>query len=172
MLTKEVYENLFGDEVLSIKRMLRQPGEFASNQKISIKINDKLIENIRVVGPLRNYTQVELLQIDADFLNINLFERTSGELSGTQSLILIGPKGEIEVNECAIIANRHIHLSTELSKKLNLNNKQIVKVITEDGKIIDNVYIKTNENFEPELHINKDDAQNLGLENNQEVTIC
>lgn len=169
-LTKEVYVALFGDEPLTIKRNLKQPGEYASNQKINIEANNKQIENIRVVGPLRNYTQVELLEEDAEYLQINAPLRDSGNLKESSDLILKGPKGLTIVKECAIIANRHIHLPKNLQP--NIEDKSIVCVKTKENKIINNVHIKISENYELEFHINKDDAMNFNLQNGEEVEIC
>ena len=86
-LTKEVYDRLFDDE-LTIKTKLNQVGEFASNKTLTIRVGDKKIENVRVVGPLRKYSQVEISKRDARFLGVNPPVRRSGNLEGTPKIIL------------------------------------------------------------------------------------
>ena len=113
-LCKHDLEILFGNDYeLSIKKELVQPGEFASNSLVSIKTEKATIENLRILGPIRNYTQVEISRTDAYKLGINPPARDSGDLEGSAGITIIGPNGSIDLEKGCIIATRHIHLTPE-----------------------------------------------------------
>ncbi len=156
-LTKEVKDKIFGEDFnLEVKRYLSQKGEFASNSKVALKTDKGLIENVRVVGPLRGYTQVEILRSDEEVLGIKTEERNSGEVNNVPGLTIIGPNGEEYVESCVIIQNRHIHMTEEEAKEFNVSNDEIVK-IKKDNTIIDNVHIKVRNDFVLECHLDRDD---------------
>ena len=170
-LTEEDLKILF-DKDLTKKKDLSQIGEFACNETVTLKTNKREITNVRIIGPTRNYTQVEISKTDAYSLGLNPPIRTSGDLEGSETITIIGPMGQI-TKECCIIANRHIHINKELRKQLNLENKDIVsiKIGGIKGGIIDNVYLKEKENFLLELHLDTDDANAFLLKNGDEVEI-
>ena len=143
-LKEEDYKILFGDEPLNKVKDLRQPGQFASDKLVTIKNGDREINHVRVLGPIRNYTQVEISKTDAYTLKLNPPIRTSGDLEGSSPITIIGPKGEIDLKEGCILANRHIHISPEEVKKYNLEGvkKVKVKIDGEKGGILNNVYLK------------------------------
>lgn len=160
-LKKEHLEILFGkDYELEIKNMLVQPGQFASNSTLTIKTEKSEIQNVRVLGPVRNYTQVEISKTDAFKLGLNPPIRDSGDLEGSAPIELIGPNGSIKLEEGCIIANRHIHITPQQVKELGLTGieKVSVELKGEKGGIINNVYLKIDENFALEMHIDTDDA--------------
>ena len=160
-LKKEHLEILFGDDYeLEIKNMLVQPGQFASTSTLTIKTEKSEIQNVRILGPVRNYTQVEISKTDAFKLGINPPIRDSGDLKGSAPIELIGPKGSIKLEEGCIIANRHIHITPKLVEELGLTGveKVSVELKGEKGGIINNVYLKIDENFALEMHIDTDDA--------------
>ncbi len=160
-LKQEHINILFGEDYqLEIKNMLVQPGQFASNSTLTIKTEKSEIPNVRVLGPVRNYTQVEISKTDAFKLGINPPIRDSGNLKGSAPIELIGPKGSIKLEEGCIIANRHIHITPQEVKKLGLEGieKVSVELKGEKGGIINNVYLKIDENFALEMHIDTDDA--------------
>lgn len=160
-LKKEHLEILFGDDYkLEIKNMLVQPGQFASTSTLTIKTEKSEIQNVRILGPVRNYTQVEISKTDAFKLGINPPIRDSGDLKGSAPIELIGPKGSIKLEEGCIIANRHIHITPKLIEELGLAGveKVSVELKGEKGGIINNVYLKIDENFALEMHIDTDDA--------------
>lgn len=160
-LCKKDLETLFGDGFeLSVKKELTQPGEFASNSTLTIKTDKSLIENVRVLGPIRSYTQVEISKTDAYKLGINPPVRDSGDLKGSESVTLIGPCGCVSLTEGCIIATRHIHISPEEVKKLGLENvkKVNVKLNGDKGGMLYNVSLKISENYKFEMHIDTDDA--------------
>ena len=159
-LTKEDLNILFGEDFELEKRNdLTQQGQFASTSLVTLKTQKAEINNVRVLGPVRNYTQVEISRTDAYHLGINPPVRNSGDLSDSSLITIIGPKGSIEVNAC-IIATRHIHLTKEHLKAYNLEGKETVnvKLNGEKGGIITNVYLKVSDEAFFELHLDTDDA--------------
>lgn len=155
------FKKLFGEDYnLEKVKDLTQPGEFSSNAKVTIKTEKSTIENVRVLGPIRNYTQVEISKTDAFKLGINPPVRESGDIIGSEKVTLIGPAGEVELNEGCIIATRHIHLTNEDVLKYNLQGLKYVDVLLEGekGGILKNVSLKVNDNYIFELHIDTDDA--------------
>ena len=171
-LCKTDLEILFGKNYeLNKRNDLSQKGEFASNEKVIIRNNNEEL-SLRVLGPLRNYTQVEISKTDSYKLGLDLLPANSGELDLAKEVLIIGPKGEIK-KKCCIISNRHIHISDIDSKKYGLldGDKVRVKVNTKKGAILDNVYIKVNKNYVFEMHIDTDDANALLLNDGDIVEI-
>ena len=159
-LTRDHLNILFGEGFELEKRNdLTQPGQFASTSVVTIKTQKSEIKNVRVLGPVRDYTQVEISKTDAYSLGLNPPVRNSGDLKDSDLITIIGPKGSIEVNAC-IIATRHIHLSKEHRRVYNLDGKDVVnvKLKGEKGGIITNVYLKESEEAYFELHLDTDDA--------------
>ena len=160
-LKEEHIKVLFGDNYkLEKKNDLNQPGQYSSTSVVTIKTDKSEIENVRVLGPVRNYTQVEISRTDAYKLGINPPVRNSGDLNGSSPITLIGPKGSIDLEFGCIIATRHIHLTREHMKLYNLEGKETVnvKLYGEKGGIITNVYLKVSDEAFFELHLDTDDA--------------
>ncbi|MBP3921178.1 MAG: phosphate propanoyltransferase [Bacilli bacterium] len=160
-LCKRDLEILFGEGFnLEVKKDLVQPGEFASTSVVTIKTDKDCISNVRVLGPVRGYTQVEISKTDAFKLGINPPVRDSGDLDGSEGVTLIGPKGSIDLNKGCIIATRHIHISPSKVKELGLDGIYQVSVQLDGlkGGILSNVSLKINENYAFEMHIDTDDA--------------
>lgn len=172
-LTKDDYYTLFGDEPMNKVKDLRQPGQFASDKFVTIKNGDRQIFNVRVLGPFRNYTQVEISKTDAFTLKVNPPIRTSGDLEGTSPITIVGPKGELNKDKGCILANRHIHISLEEVKKYNLEGvkKVKVKVDGEKGGILNNVYLKIMEPSVLEMHIDTDEGNAFGVKTGDELEI-
>ncbi len=169
-LTEEDYSQIF-DEELTENRKINQPGQFASNQTVTLQNNDKKIENVRIVGPFRKYTQVEISRTDAYALRLNPPVRKSGDLNGAEEITIIGKTGKITRKAC-IIADRHIHITKEEREKLNLTkDKYKVKINGERGGILGEVHISENEKSYYEMHIDSDDANAFNLKQNDEVEI-
>ena len=153
-------EKLFGVSYELTKAAdLTQPGQFKCNETLTIKTNKSEISNVRVLGPTRLYTQVEISKTDAYKLGLNPPVRNSGDLSDSEKIVIVGPKGEIETDGC-IIATRHIHILEEQMSLYNLEGKEKVNVLIpgEKGGIISNVYLKVAPNSFFELHLDTDDA--------------
>ena len=172
-LTKEVLEILFGKGYeLTPKRYLTQKGQYACEETVTLKKGKKVLEHVRIIGPCRKYTQVELLETDNSFFGLDCPVRKSGDLVGSETITIIGPKGEYEAVESTIIADRHIHMSKEDLETFKRHNDEVVKVNVENGVTLDNVHIKSDETCVLEMHINKDESTKLGIETGMEVKIC
>ena len=172
-LTKEDYQTLFGDEPMNKVKDLRQPGQFASDKFVTLKNGDRQITHVRVLGPIRNYTQVEISKTDAYTLKLNPPIRTSGDLEGSSPITLIGPKGELNLNQGCILANRHIHISKEEVKKYKLEGvkKVKVKIDGEKGGILNNVHLKVLEPSLLEMHIDTDEGNAFNVKTGDELEI-
>lgn len=160
-LTKEHLNILFGENFELEKRNdLSQIGQYASTSVVTIKTEKDKIDNVRILGPVRSYTQVEISKTDAYKLGLNPPIRNSGDLKGSCPITIIGPNGSIDLDEGCIIATRHIHILPSQMKMYNLEGKEKVnvKLNGEKGGIITNVYLKVSEDAFFELHIDTDDA--------------
>ena len=160
-LTKEHLEILFGEGYELIKKIdINQPGQFAATDLVTIKTKKSEIDNVRILGPVRQYTQVEISKTDAYKLGLNPPVRDSGDLKGSEPITIIGPKGSIEVKEGCIIANRHIHILPSQVSMYGLEGRKVVsvKIDGEKGGIINNVQLKVSDKAYFELHIDTDDA--------------
>ena len=172
-LTREVVDYLFGkDYELTNKRDLTQKGQFVCEETVNLELNGKVLEHIKIVGPCRNYTQVELLERDNVFFGIKAPIRTSGDLKGSETINIVGPNGVYHAVESTIVADRHIHMSAEDLIKFNCNKGDVVTVEYENGVVLGDVHIKSDETCVLELHMNKDEAEALGIETGMKVHIC
>lgn len=170
-LTKEVYEKLF-DEPLSIKRPLNQIGEYASFQTVTLKTDKDEIENVRIVGPLRNYNQVEITRSDAIKLGLNPPVRESGDVEDSETITLVGPKGTVILENACILAERHVHMNKYKAEELDLKHEDLVKLkVNNDKGGIMEAFIKVSDNGYFEIHIDRDDANAFMLNTGDEVEI-
>ena len=171
-LTMEDYKLLFGDIPLTKRNDLNQPGMYACNEVVIIQGDKSSISNVRVLGPFRDYTQVEVSCTDAYKLGVNPPVRNSGDLKDADVITIIGPKGQI-VRKACIIATRHIHVDKKIRKEHNLEeiDKVSVKIGGEKGAILENVYFKDSDEAFFELHLDMDDANANLLKQNDEVEI-
>ena len=163
-LTKETFEKLFGNSNITVKRYLNQIGQFAADQTVTLENNNKKIEHVRIVGPFRNYNQVELLKSDLDYLQIDEYVRRSGDIKGTPGITIINDNNKVTINEGVIRAQRHIHVNTKDKDKLNLNDNEEVIINN-----LFNAFIKVSDDGYYELHIDKDEALEYNLDTNDEV---
>ena len=173
-VTKEDLETLFGPNFeLEIDHMLTQKPQYASKQKVTIKTDSGEFANVRILGPVRPYTQIEISRTDAFKLKINPPVRDSGDVVGSEGITIIGPKGEVKKEYGCIIANRHIHLTpNDLAKyKLDPNKAYKVRFKGEKGGVLDNVHLKVDENYTFEIHLDTDDANAFLLKDADKVEI-
>lgn len=171
-LTEDDFKKLFNNKELEAVKYLNQPGQFASNLKVTIKTEKSEISGVRVLGPLRDYTQVEISKTDAYKLGLNPPVRESGNLKGSEDITIIGDN-EITLKECTIIATRHIHATKEDLEKYNLDasKKYRVKIYGEKGGIINNVSIKVSDKAFFEMHLDTDDGNGHLLKCGDTATI-
>ncbi len=165
-LTKEAVEALYGAGAeLKVKKMLSQPGQFASdNEKIKV-VGPKGEMMVSVLGPTRPATQVELSYSDARALGLrDVPVRESGDVAGSPGVKLVGPAGEITIDEGVIIAKRHIHFNPEQAAGLGVENGQVVKVLIKSDRttIYDDVVCRVNPNYELAMHIDTDECNAAG----------
>lgn len=164
-LSKEDIETLFGKNYkLTKKRDLSQSNNYVCFETVNLINNDKIIKNVKVVGPERDYSQVEVSLIDAKELGINPPYANSGDLINACKIKVEGTNGNLEKNIC-IMENRHIHMTEEFSKRNNFKNNDIVKVKLKNDKILDNVHIKVTSGDFVELHIDMYDKEKYNIEN-------
>lgn len=156
-LKKDDFIKLFGNIDLEIDKELYQPGQFASKCRVTIKTSKSELNNVRVMGPFRNYTQVEISKTDAYILGLNPPVRTSGDLYDSEVVTLVGPSGSLVTNGC-IIADRHIHITEEDKKKYNLDDSLCVEVGNVKKSILYDVHLKISPESRMEMHIDTDDA--------------
>lgn len=160
-LKKEDFEQLFPNQQLTVFKELNQPGEFASNQTVTAIGPKGAIDRIRILGPFRKQSQIELAITDARKIGLEIPIRLSGDIEGSPGIVLKSERGECILQNGAIIAKRHIHLSTADAKLLGLSQGQIVPVRVK-GKhrniIFEDCAIRIGENFKLEMHIDTDEA--------------
>ena len=172
-VTKEDVKILFGEGyVLSKKADLSQPGQYACNEQVIIKGPKGSIERVRILGPERDKTQVEVSKTDTFSLGINPPVRNSGDLEGAALITIIGPKGEVTKN-AAIIASRHIHATKEDAKKYGFEGKEFVSLVVKGQKpgILENVYVRISDKFSLEVHLDTDDANAFLIKNGDEADL-
>ncbi len=165
-LTREHVDILFGKgHELHPKKQL-MGGQFASEEQVTL-VGTKLraIENVRILGPERKATQVEVAKTDAIRLGINPPVRDSGNVKGSAPITIVGPKGALYLEEGCIVAKRHIHMSPQDAKRFGVKDGQIVKVKfgTERGGVFEEVLIRVHESFTLEMHIDTDEANGLAI---------
>lgn len=160
-LTQEHVEALFGSGYQLTQKKELMGGQFASNEQVTI-VGTKLrvIENVRILGPVRKASQVEISQTDAIKLGVLAPIRESGKIEGSAPITLVGPKGAVYLKEGCIVAKRHIHMAPGDAKKANVADGDIVSVkfSNERGTIFNNVQIRVDESFTLEMHIDTDEA--------------
>ena len=161
-LTDEAVEVLYGKgATLGVKKMLSQPGQFAStNEKIKL-VGPKGEMMLSVLGPTRKANQVELSFTDARALGLkDVPVRESGDVAGTPGIKMVGPAGELEISEGCIIAKRHIHLNPEEAAAFGVENGQVVKVLikSERTTIFDDVVCRVSPSYALAMHIDTDEC--------------
>lgn len=170
-LTEKIYNLLFFTPMTK-RNDLHQIGEFASNQVVTLKTEKAEIKNVRVLGPFRKYNQVEISRTDAKVLGINPPVRRSGNLTNSESITLIGEKGSIILENCCIIAERHVHMNFSDAQKFCVKDGDTVKILVGgDKSCILFAKIKVSDNGFYELHLDFDDANAANLNNGDEVEI-
>lgn len=149
---------------LKVLKPLSQSGEFAAKETVRLAGAKGEIKVVRIVGPVRAQTQVEITLSDAQILGIKPPLRLSGNLKGAAKIKLIGPAGQITA-PAAIVALRHIHINPTQAKKLKLSDGQKIKIKINGarGLILDNVSVRVKANFKLALHLDTDEANAAGL---------
>lgn len=175
-LTREHVDILFGKgyKLTPIKE-LSQPGQFACKEQLTIVgPSMRPIEGVRVLGPERKSSQVEISRTDSFTLKVKPPVRESGDIKGSAPITIIGPKGIVSLSEGCIIANRHIHMSPDDAAKFNVTDGQYIDVDVNSGtrrtRWFD-VQIRVHPQFRLEMHVDTDDANAVGIGNGSTVTV-
>ena len=167
-LQKEHIDILFGEgHELTPTKPLVQPGQFACEEKVDIVGPKSTMKGVRVLGPVRPETQVELSMTDARGLGIAAPVRESGKLDGTPGVKLVGPAGELELEKGVMIALRHVHLSEAQAAEAGVKDKQMVSIRFEGerGLVFDNVLVRSGAAHELEIHLDTDEGNAAGVGN-------
>jgi putative phosphotransacetylase len=165
---------LFGaGHKLTLKKQLKQPGQFASEELVDVVGPKGTLKGMRVLGPVRKESQVELAMTDARVIGLSLPVRESGVLDGSPGVKLIGPAGEVQLSKGAIIALRHIHLSPSEAIEAGVKDKDWVTVKTSGSRplIFEDVLIRSGEAHLREMHVDTDEGNAAGLKNDDLVEI-
>lgn len=159
-VTKETFYRLFGEEILEVEKEIHQPGQFASTKTVTLKTDKAEIKNVRILGPFRPYNQVEISVTEAYQLGLHPPVRMSGDIKGSSPITIVGPKGEVSLEEGCIIADRHIHLLPEQASSYGLEGLEEVDVLLpgEKGGIIHHVQLRVDKLSYFEMHLDTDDA--------------
>ena len=161
-VTKQDLETLFGPgHELTVKKYLSQPGQFASEEQVDVVGPKSVLKRVRILGPIRPETQIELSLTDARSIGVNAPVRESGDVAGSGACKLVGPCGEVEVAQGVIAAKRHIHMTPEDAKEFEVEDKQIVsvKVDTEGRSLIfGDVVVRVSPKFSLAMHIDTDES--------------
>jgi len=165
-LTQEHLEALFGkDYVLTKKKDLSQPGQFACEERVTIVGPKKELKGVSILGPVRKDTQVELSLTDARSIGVAAPVRESGDIAGSAPCKIVGPQGEIEIAQGVIAAKRHIHATTKDAKELGVENGQVVSVkIDTDGRslVFGDVVVRVSDSYALAMHIDTDESNAAG----------
>ena len=165
-VSQNVLEALFGPSYqLTLLRELNQPAEFAARETVMVVGPKRRSFDIRILGPVREKTQIEMSYSDGIHLGLDLPHRLSGDVEGTAAVSLVGPAGVFNLPEGVIRAKRHIHASPEDARRLGVENGQIVSVRTAGNMSVtfNNVVIREAEGLNLEMHIDTDEANAAGL---------
>ncbi|HYH02539.1 MAG TPA: phosphate propanoyltransferase [Bacillota bacterium] len=167
-VTQQDLEVLFGTGYeLKFFKPLSQPGQFASEELVTISGPKGSIAKVRILGPVRPRTQVEISSTDSFVLGIKPPVRDSGALDNSAPITIEGPKGKVELAEGAIIAQRHLHLHTDEAAEMSLKDKDIIAVKFDGPRsvVFNNVLVRVSPNFAKDLHLDTDEANAAGLSN-------
>ena len=174
-VTQEHLEILYGARhQLTVYAPLYQPEAFAANETVTI-VGKRMraIEAVRILGPVRDYSQVEVAQTEAIRLGLNPPIRDSGDLVGAEPITLIGPAGSVYLEEGAICATRHIHMTPNHAEALGIHENELLKVHFRGERALtfENVRPKISEGYALQMHLDTDDSNAAGLKGGEPVEI-
>jgi len=167
-VSRKDLDTLFGEGYeLTPFKDLKQPGQYAAEEKVDVVGPKGTLKNVRILGPVRPETQVELAMTDARIVGVNAPVKESGKLDGTMGIKLVGPEGSVDIDQGAIVALRHVHLSPEQAKEAGVADKQIVSIRFkgERGLVFDNVLVRSGKGHDLEIHLDTDEGNAAGLKN-------
>ena len=161
-VTQQDLETLFGAGYeLHVKKMLSQPGQYASEERVDVVGPKKTLTGVSILGPVRSATQVELSLTDARSIGVTAPIRESGDIAGSGACKLVGPKGEVEIKEGVIAAKRHIHMTPADAAEFGVADKDVVSVkVNTNGRALTfgDVVVRVSEKFALAMHIDTDES--------------
>ncbi|AOT72716.1 phosphate propanoyltransferase [Geosporobacter ferrireducens] len=173
-LSKEDLNTLFGQGYQLTKlKDLKQPGQYAAVETVKVVGKKGSFDNVRILGPVRDLTQLEISFSDGYILGLEPPVRESGKIGGTPSIKIIGPKGEVQKDQGVIAALRHIHVPKDYAIKHDLKDKNFVNVVTEGLRkiVFYNVLVRVSDQYALEMHVDTDEANAGGLKTGNRVKI-
>ncbi|EHG5983346.1 phosphate propanoyltransferase [Escherichia fergusonii] len=169
-LSAQDFAHLFPGQSISVKKALMQPDQYAAEQTLTLVGPKGKLEKVRLLGPLRSASQVEVSRTDARTLGITAPLRMSGDQQGTPGVRLVSPFAELEITSGVIVAQRHIHMSPLDALILNVSHGDKVSVAIKGDErrlIFDNVAVRVSPDMRLEMHIDTDEANAAGADNPQ-----
>lgn len=173
-LTREHAEILFGKGYEFTVNNMLMGGQYAAGETVTIVgLKLRAIENVRILGPVRSKSQVEISATDAIKLGIKAPLRESGDIAGSAPIALVGPQGAVYLQEGCIVAKRHIHMSPADAGAAGVCDRELVSVRVDNdrGTVFHNVLIRVDESFTLEMHIDTDEANAAGIATEDNVFI-
>ena len=173
-MTQEDLNILYGQGyALTKKGELKQPGQFAANETVTVRGPKGEFKNVRILGPVRPKSQVEISKTDSFRLGVKPPVRESGDLTGTPGVELVGPKGTVKLAEGAIVALRHIHMTPAQAQAMGVKDKDIVDVETFGDRhgVFGDVLVRVSDKFALEMHVDIDEANACALKNGDYVIL-
>lgn len=161
-VTQQDLETLFGAGYeLHVKKMLSQPGQYASEERVDVVGPKKTLASVSILGPVRSATQVEISLTDARSIGVNAPIRESGDIAGSGACKLVGPKGEVEIPCGVIAAKRHIHMTPADAEEYGVKDKDVVSVkVDTNGRALTfgDVVVRVSDKFALAMHIDTDES--------------
>lgn len=173
-LSQEDVEILFGKGYQLTKKSELMGGQYACNETVTIVgLKLRAIENVRILGPARKKSQVEISVTDSFKLGVKAPLRESGDLDDTAPISIVGPKGAIYLEEGCIIAKRHIHMSPRDAKEAGVENGDVVsvKADNERGTVFNNITVRVDDSYTLEMHIDTDEGNAARLSTGDSVIL-
>ena len=167
-------EKLFGaGHALTWKKDLKQTGEFAAAETVTLVGPKGVIQGVRVLGPLRKFSQIELARTDSFILGISPPLRDSGDIAGSAGIVVAGPGGAVSLPEGVICAGRHVHMQPEDASRFGVQDRDRVAIDAAgpQGCRFKNVLVRVDPGFRLEFHIDTDEANAAGLKNGDSVKL-
>ena len=160
-VSREDLDILYGPGYqLTVRKDLSQPGQFAAEETVDLVTEKGNFKKVRILGPERKQTQIEISLTDSLKLGIKPPVRDSGNLAGSPGITVVGPQGSIQLKQGVIVACRHIHMTAADAAELGVKDKQMVQVCCggERGLTFGNVLIRVNDSFRLEMHVDTDES--------------
>lgn len=173
-LSVEHIEQLFGKGYqLNVLKDLSQPGQYAAVETVVVVGPKGRFDKVRILGPARGKSQLEVSRSDAFVLGMNPPVRESGNIAGTPGITVVGPAGQVDIPEGVIVAGRHIHFHTDDAARWGITDKQVltVRVEGERSLIFENVLARVSDQYALDMHIDTDEANAAGVKTGDLVTI-